>query len=229
VTELINMLNKMGARISIYAPMTLVIQGTSERFLQPITYEIMPDRLEVGTLLLASAITQGEITLTNGCPDKLDVFLAKLDEMGHSVSINDNAIHFKATLNPRAVSFVTMPYPGFPTDLQPMMMAALACADGESVVTETVYDNRFLHVEHLNKMGADIKVQGHRAYIKGVDELYGTSVIATDIRASASLLLAGLKARGETVMSGVYHLKRGYQNIEEKLKKLGAKIGCNNS
>ncbi len=223
VLDLITILNKMGARITIQAPATLIIEGVSS--LNPVEHSIIPDRLEVATFLLAAAATRGQVYIKDAKPEILELVLAKLDEMGHSVSVIDNKdIHFKACQNPKAVSFITMPYPGFPTDIQPMMMAALAIAEGTSVIKETVYENRFLHVRELQKMGAQISLDGITATIKGVDELYGASVIATDIRASASLMIAGLGAQGTTMMSGIHHMRRGYQDIEKKLHILGAKI-----
>jgi UDP-N-acetylglucosamine 1-carboxyvinyltransferase len=223
VLDLITILNKMGARITIQAPATLIIEGVTS--LNPVEHSIIPDRLEVATLLLSAAATRGQIYIKDAKPEILELVLAKLDEMGHNVSIIDNAdIHFKACQNPKAVSFITMPYPGFPTDIQPMMMAALSIAEGTSVIKETVYENRFLHVRELQKMGAQISVDGIAATIKGVEELYGASVIATDIRASASLMIAGLGARGTTMISGIHHMRRGYQDIEKKLHVLGAKI-----
>lgn len=224
VLDLMNILNAMGARIAVQPPATLVIEGVQS--LNAVEYHIMPDRLEVATLLLAAAATRGQVSIPQADASVLELVLAKLDEMGHQVCIGDQAkgIYFKATPTPKAVNFVTMPYPGFPTDIQPMMMAALAIAEGTSVIKETVYENRFLHVRELQKMGAQITVDGITAQVKGVDKLYGASVIATDIRASACLMIAGLGASGTTMMSGVHHMRRGYQNIEHSLQRLGAKI-----
>ncbi len=224
VLDLISILRKMGAQISITVPATLEIQGVDR--LHPVEHTIMYDRLEAGSLLLAAAITGGQIYLPQAQWDILDVFLAKLQEMGHSVTAGSQGkgIKLVATQSPRAVSFKTSPYPGFPTDLQPLMMAAQCIAQGKSVIHETVYENRFLHIREFQKMGANIKVEGDRAYIVGVEELYGTHVIATDIRASCALVLAGLAAKGKTVMTGVNHWKRGYQALDKKLVALGAKI-----
>lgn len=221
VLDLMRVLQKMGASITLKPPMTIEIEGVMT--LQPVDHEIMPDRLEVGTLLVATAISGGTIILPQAQPDMMDVFLDKLADMGHTIS-TDRGITLKASVSPRAVSFKTMPYPGFPTDLQPPMMAALCVAQGTSTIHETVHDNRLLHVRELQKMGAQIMVHGTAATIRGVDALYGTSVIATDIRASAALVLAGLAARGITTMTGVHHLRRGYQELDKKLIKLGAKI-----
>ncbi len=221
VLDLIAVLKKMGAQITIEPPMNIVITGTMN--LKPIEHTIMYDRLEVGSLLLAAAITGGQVHLPQADPTVLDVFLLKLQEMGHRIS-TEQGIFFKATKTPRAVSFTTMPYPGFPTDLQPVMMAALCLAEGTSTVHETVYENRFLHVRELQKMGANITIEGSRAKIIGVEKLYGAHVIATDIRASCALVLAGLAAEGKTIMTGVHHFKRGYQAFEQKLAALGARI-----
>ena len=184
------------------------------------------DRLEAGALLLAAAITKGSITITNAVAQCMDVFLAKLEEMGHQIIIpaHGKGITLQATPEPYAVSFKTGPYPGFPTDLQAPMMAAQCLADGVSVVEETVFENRLLHARELRKMGADIKVEYNKAVVTGVDNLYGTSVIATDIRASCALALAGLVADGVTTMTGLHHWTRGYEGLEKKLSFLGARI-----
>ena len=157
-------------------------------------------------------------------PEHLDVFLFKLEEMGHIIKTYSNVITLKAAKYPRAVSFKTAPFPGFPTDLQAPMMVAQCLAEGTSVIEESVYENRLVHSLELQKMSAQIKLEGSRALITGVNELYGTDVIATDIRASAALVIAGLVAHGRTVISGVHHFKRGYDGLDEKLRKLGAKI-----
>ncbi len=224
VLDLIVILQKMGAQISILPPATIEIQGVTS--LRPVEHGIMFDRLEAGSLLLAVAITGGEIYLPQADATVLDVFLGKLQEMGHSVErgAQGQGIRLKATTSPRAVSFRTSPYPGFPTDLQAPMMAAQCLAQGTSVIHETVFENRFLHVRELQKMGAQIKIDGDRVRVYGVEELYGTLVIASDIRASCALVIAGLAAKGRTVMTGIHHWKRGYQALDQKLAHLGAKI-----
>ncbi len=224
VLDLISLLKKMGANINVLAPATIEIHGVST--LSPIEHDVMPDRLEAGSLLLAAAITGGEIIIPNAQPYYMDVFLLKLQEMGHNIAVGQDGkgIWLKATKKPQAVSFKTMPYPGFPTDLQAPMIAALCLASGTSVITETVFENRMLHVRELQKMGAQIVQDGTTAIIKGVDELYGTSVIASDIRAACALTIAGLAAVGKTTITGVHHLKRGYQDIDTKIKSLGGKI-----
>jgi UDP-N-acetylglucosamine 1-carboxyvinyltransferase len=221
VLDLIEVLNKMGAHIAVMPPATIEIEGVST--LSAVDHKIMYDRLEAGSLILAAAITGGEIELPHAPAWAMEVFLEKLIEMGHQVE-TDSGIRFKATPDPRAVSFKTMPYPGFPTDLQAPMMAALCLASGKSVVHETVFENRLLHVRELQKMGAQISIDGQTATIVGVEELYGAPVIASDIRASFALIIAGLVAQGRTTMTGVHHLKRGYDNMIEKLSLLGGTV-----
>ncbi|MFH1644306.1 MAG: UDP-N-acetylglucosamine 1-carboxyvinyltransferase [bacterium] len=223
VLDLIEVLKKMGADIDICVPATLKISGVNK--LNPIKHKVIPDRLEAGSLLLAAAVSGGQIYLPDANVNHLDVFLEKLREMGHEIEEDENkGIKFTATKNPQAVNFKTCPYPGFPTDLQAPMMTALCFADGVSVVEETVFENRLLHVKELNKLGAQITVEGNKATIRKVDEFYGTEVIATDIRAGCALLIAGLVANGETKITGVQHLKRGYDKLEKKLNTLGADI-----
>jgi UDP-N-acetylglucosamine 1-carboxyvinyltransferase len=224
VFNLIAVLQKMGAHITIVPPATIEIEGVKE--LQPVEYAIIPDRLEAGALLLAAAITGGDIWIPDAPAYALDVFLLKLEEMGHTIEIghNDIGVRLKATQSPKSVSFKTGPYPSFPTDLQAPMMAAQCLAQGTSIIEETVFENRLLHVRELEKMGAQIKIDGNKATIMGVEELYGSCVIATDIRASCALVLAGLAARGTTIMTGVQHWKRGYENLDKKLTELGAHV-----
>ena len=224
VMELITVLQKMGAKITIEPPATITIEGVTS--LQPIEHEVMPDRLEAGGLLLAAAVTGGIISLPNARYDHLDTFLAKLQEMGHTIEVgyNGSGITLIATDQPQGVSFRTGPYPGFPTDLQAPMTAALCLAEGKSFIHETVFENRFLHVRELQKMGAQISLEGDRAIVTGVEELFGTNVIASDIRASCALVLAGLAAKGKTVVTGIRHWRRGYEALEKKLEALGAQI-----
>lgn len=222
VLNLVEILQKMGALISIQAPATLIIDGVSE--LYPIEHEIIPDRLEAGALLCAAAITGGSIILQNVRADHMDVFLLKLQEMGHSITADTTTIHFKAHSDPAAVSFKTSSYPGFPTDMQAPMMSLQAVAQGKCTINETVFENRMLHVKELQKMGAQIVVDGSYAHITGVDALYGAYVIASDIRAACALVLAGLVAKGTTIMMGIHHWERGYDALEKKLAMLGASI-----
>ncbi len=224
VMDLIDVLQKMGAQIKIDAPATIIIEGVQD--LRPIEHAIIADRLEAGTLLAAVAATGGHAYLPHAPAYALDVFLLKLEEMGHEIEIGENevGIRLKASSNPKAVSFKTGPYPGFPTDLQAPMMMLQCIAEGESIIQETVFENRLVHARELQKMGAQIEVEHNTAKIKGVEELYGSQVIATDIRASAALVIAGLVADGTTIMTGIKHWKRGYEALEIKLAALGANI-----
>jgi UDP-N-acetylglucosamine 1-carboxyvinyltransferase len=224
VLDLIVVLNKMGARISIKAPATIEIEGVTD--LVPVEHAVIPDRLEAGSLLLAAAITGGDIYLPEINASMLDVFLLKLEQMGHSIEVglNGQGIRLRATDAPRAVSFKTGPFPGFPTDLQAPMMVAQCLADGQSIIEETVFENRLVHVRELTKMGAQITVEHNKAIVTGVDELFGTHVIASDIRSSCALVLAGFIAHGSTVVTGVQHWRRGYEALENKLAALGGSI-----
>jgi len=224
VFDLITCLKKMGAKITIEVPATIIIEGVE--ILHPIEHTIMFDRLEAGSLLIAAAATGGEITLSQACVDHLDIVLLKLEEMGHTIIVGDNGqgVYLKATKSPKAVSFKTGPFPGFPTDLQAPMMALQSVATGISVIEETVFENRFHHVHELNKMGASIRIDGNKAIVTGVECLYGTEVVATDIRASTALVIAGLGAQGTTTVYGLNHWKRGYEALDKKLQQLGASV-----
>lgn len=225
VLDLITVLQKMGARIDISIPATITITGVAS--LQAVDHTIMYDRLEAGALLVAGAITGGYVHLPQAPAHAMGMFLMKLQEMGHTILIHPSGtgVKIKATSNPRAVNIKTAPYPGFPTDLQAYSMAALTLAQGTSKVHETVYENRLIHARQLVEMGAQIDVTHYdTAIIRGVEELFGTHVIASDIRASCALVLAGLAATGTTTIAGVHHWKRGYQGLELKLRALGACI-----
>lgn len=225
VLDLVNVLKKMGAKIQVTAPATIEIEGVQE--LKPIEHAIINDRLEAGALLLSAAITGGEISLPQAPAFAMDVFLHKLMQMGHHIESGQNGIgvRLRATKEPKAVSFKTGPHPQFPTDLQAPMMAAQCVADGTSIIEETVFENRLMHVRELQKMGAELKViHDQKVVVTGVERLYGTSVIASDIRASCALMLAGLVAQGTTVMTGIDHWQRGYDDLETKLQLLGANI-----
>lgn len=224
VFDLIAVLQKMGASIKVLAPATIEIEGVET--LQPIIHTIIADRLEAGALLLAAAVTGGTVYVPDIHVSTLDVFLLKLQEMGHAIEVGEGGkgITLKATKNPRAVSFKTGPFPSFPTDLQAPMMAAQCLAQGVSIIEETVFENRFLQVRELEKMGAIIKVEYNKAIVTGVDQLFGTAVIASDIRGSCALVLAGLVAQGITTVSGIHHWYRGYESLDEKLAHLGARI-----
>lgn len=227
VLDLITVLCTMGAKITIHPPAMIEIEGVA--CLQPVEHAIIHDRLEAGALLMAAAITQGEIYLPHASATSLDIVLLKLQEMGHIITVgpHDRGIHLKGCVSPRAVSYKTGPFPGFPTDLQAPMMALQCLAQGTSIVEETVFENRLLHVGELRKMGAVIKVEHNTAVVTGVEKLYGANVIATDIRASCALVLAGMVADGVTVMTGVHHWLRGYDALDKKLQALGASIKVN--
>lgn len=224
VFDLIVALKKMGARIDVQAPATIIIEGVEQ--LYSIEHTIMFDRLEAGSLLMAAAITGGEIYLPQAHRDHLDIVLLKLQEMGHFITTSSDGvgIHLKATRSPQAVSFKTGPFPAFPTDLQAPMMALQCVAHGTGVIEETVFEDRFHHAHELKKMGAAISIEHNRAIVMGVNNLFGTQVVASDIRASMALVIAGLVAQGTTAVSGVHHWKRGYENGEKKLQRLGAAI-----
>jgi len=233
VLDLVDVLRKMGAKIEICDGMIIRIKGVDK--LNPINHSVIPDRLEAGALLLAACITKGQINLPTARADHMDIFIEKLREMGHEVTTGTNpsselgynmhqGITAKATKFPKAVSFKTGPYPGFPTDLQAPTMAALCIADGVSIVEETVFENRMMHGQELQKMGAQISIDRTHATIRGVEMLYGAEVIATDIRASCALVLAGLVAVSQTKITGIHHWRRGYEKLERKIKLLGGNI-----
>lgn len=222
VAELANVLNKMGACIKGGGTDCITIDGVDS--LQPVTHTIMPDRIEAGTFMIAAGMTKGDVLIKN-CPlQNLEMLDTKLREAGVGIKTEDGGVRVTGNSHLRSVDIKTLPYPGFPTDMQAQIMAMMSIASGLSVITETVFENRFMHVSELRRMGADIKIEGRNAIIKGRPYLNGAPVMATDLRASASLILAGLAAEGVTEISRVYHLDRGYEKIEEKLSKLGAKI-----
>lgn len=226
VLDVIAILQKMGAQIEIVSPAMIKITGVE--VLHPVVHEIIYDRLEAASLLIAGAITKGDIYLPQADAYAMELFLMKLEEMGHEIIVGKDGkgVRLKSTKNPQAVSFKTGPFPGFPTDLQALMMAAQVVASGSCDIVETVFENRFLHVAEMNKMGAKISASGHFAQLQGSnDQLQGADVIATDIRAACALSLLGLAAHGQTrVFNGVHHWKRGYETLDEKLQSLGAQI-----
>lgn len=222
IVDLANFLNKMGAKIKGAGTDTIEIIGIKE--LKGTDYSIIPDRIEAGTYMIASAITRGDVTLEGARLDHLEPLVTKLREIGVEVIENEGAIEIRAKRGIKAVDVKTLPYPGFPTDMQAQFMALMSITPGMSIITETVFENRFMHVSELARMGADIKIEGASAIVKGVKSLSGAPVMATDLRASAALILAGLIAQGKTEISRIYHLNRGYERIEEKLSNLGAKI-----
>ena len=223
VEDLANFLNTLGAKISGAGTSTLVIDGVSE--LSGGSYQVMPDRIETGTYLAAAAITRGRVKLKNTRPDLLESILTKLSETGAYIETGSDWISLDMKGNrPRAVDISTAPYPAFPTDMQAQFMAMNTIAEGTGIITENVFENRFMHVQELLRMGAQIALKGNSAICTGVDSLQGAPTMATDLRASASLVLAGLAAVGETIVDRIYHIDRGYECIEEKLSQLGARI-----
>ncbi|HCD37757.1 MAG TPA: UDP-N-acetylglucosamine 1-carboxyvinyltransferase [Candidatus Omnitrophica bacterium] len=222
VSELAHVLRKMGAKISGDGTERIEIEGVDK--LNPFEHIIMPDRIETGTFMLAAGITRGNITISNCVPAHSQTLILKLRETGIEVIEGDSWVRVISPEEIRATDVKTSPYPGFPTDMQAQFMALMCLSKGLSVITENVFENRFMHVSELLRMGTDIKIDGRSAIVRGVPFLSGAPVMATDLRASASLILAGLAARGETTVSRIYHIDRGYERIEEKLQKLGAKI-----
>ncbi|MGD8884531.1 MAG: UDP-N-acetylglucosamine 1-carboxyvinyltransferase [Gammaproteobacteria bacterium] len=223
VVDLANCLNKMGAKIEGAGSATITVEGVDN--LTGIEYAVLPDRIETGTYLIAGAISGGQVKLRNTRPDMLDAVLVKLEEAGASIETGDDWISLDMHGNrPRAVDIHTAPYPAFPTDMQAQFCALNAVADGASSITETVFENRFMHIQELQRMGADCRLEGNTVFIKGVKQLTAAPVMATDLRASASLVLAGLVAEGDTQVQRIYHIDRGYERIEEKLQQLGAII-----
>lgn len=223
VVDLANCLNKMGAKISGAGTDTIVIEGVER--LTGTHYDVLPDRIETGTYLVAAAMTGGSIRVRDTQPKLLDAVLYKLREAGAIIETGDDWITLDmGGKRPRAVDVHTAPYPAFPTDMQAQFTALNCIAEGVGVITETVFENRFMHVQEMQRMGADIRLEGNTAICSGVAQLTGAPVMATDLRASASLVLAGLVAKGSTVVDRIYHIDRGYENIEEKLAGLGAQI-----
>lgn len=222
VVFLAEMLNRMGADIQGAGTDMIVINGGKE--LKPVEMEIIPDRVETGTFMAAAAITGGHLKLTGCNPKDLDFVIQKLRECGCGITEGDDWIEVTGPKRPSPVNIETAPHPGFSTDMQAQMMAVMSVADGASLFTETIFENRYMHVAELRRMGADIILKDKNAFVKGVKSLSGAKVMATDLRASASLVIAGLAAKGTTELQRVYHLDRGYQRIEEKLQKVGADI-----
>lgn len=222
VVDLAECLNKMGAKIAGAGTDVITIEGVEK--LNGTNHNVVCDRIEAGTYMVAAAMAGGEVTLKNVRADLLDAVIDKLREAGAEVTVNGETITVKSDGKLKAVNVRTAPHPAFPTDMQAQFMAMNCIAEGVSTVTETIFENRFMHVQELQRLGADITVDGHTALVKGVSHLDGATVMATDLRASASLVLAGLVARDETVIERIYHLDRGYELLEEKLTALGAKV-----
>ena len=222
IEDLAAALNKMGARVEGAGADIVKIEGTRE--LHGLTHRVIPDRIEAGSFMVAGALTRGDVLVRGVRPDHLDAFLLKLKESGVECAMEPHSVRIKGSGRVKGVDITTLPYPGFPTDLQAQMMVLMAVADGVSVITENIFENRFMHAQELDRMGADIRLEGSRAVVRGVVQLSGAPVMATDLRASVSLILAGLVAGGTTEIARVYHLDRGYEHIEKKLSALGADI-----
>jgi UDP-N-acetylglucosamine 1-carboxyvinyltransferase len=222
VVDLAQCLNAMGARIAGAGSDVITIEGVEQ--LHGASHRVMPDRIETGTFLVAAAMAGGSIVLEGARIDALDAVIDKLRETGTQLATDGECVRIEANGRPRAVSVRTAPYPGFPTDMQAQFMALNAVAEGTARVTETIFENRFMHAQELKRMGADIEVEGNTAVVSGREALDGATVMATDLRASACLVLAGLVARGQTVVDRIYHLDRGYEQLEAKLAALGAHI-----
>ena len=222
VVDLANCLTAMGAQITGAGSDVIRIRGVAR--LHAATHRIMPDRIETGTYLCAAAATGGQVRLTGTEAGSLDAVIEKLSDAGCKVTVESAAIHLVAPQRLHSVDIRTAPYPGFPTDMQAQFMAINAVADGVAVIRETIFENRFMHAVELSRLGADIKIDGNTAVVRGVAKLDGATVMATDLRASASLVIAGLVAQGETLIERIYHLDRGYQQLEQKLSALGARV-----
>ncbi len=222
VVDLAEFLIKMGAKIKGQGTPIIEIEGV--KYLHGASHTIIPDRIEAGTIMLAALITRGDIFITNVFYKHLGALIDRLEEAGASITKTENSIHMRYKKQLNAVNVNTLPYPGFPTDMQAQMMSLMSVTPGISVITEKIYPDRFMHVAELNRMGAHIQREGPHAIVEGQEELSGAPVMASDLRASACLVLAGLAAKGKTSVSRIYHLERGYENMEEKLEKLGAKI-----
>ncbi|MDY6790293.1 MAG: UDP-N-acetylglucosamine 1-carboxyvinyltransferase [Thermodesulfobacteriota bacterium] len=222
IIALADVLNKMGADIMGAGTSEMTIQGVSS--LKPVSVSIIPDRIEAGTFMVASALTGGDVTLTGCRYDHLEAVVHKLSLTGAEVTVDGNHIRVKGPDKIKSVDVKTLPYPGFPTDMQAQFMVLMSVAQGFSIISETIFENRFIHVSELRRMGAQIQVSGNSAVVQGVKKLSGAPVMASDLRASASLILAGLVAQGKTEVNRVYHLDRGYQSIEKKFAQLGAAV-----
>ena len=222
VVDLAECLIKMGANISGHGSDVITINGVAS--LHKAEHAVMPDRIETGTFLAAVTATGGDVRLTNTAPRTLDVVIEKLRDAGAVITTTDNEIHIVSNNRPEAVNLRTAPYPAFPTDMQAQFIALNTIANGTAIVTETIFENRFMHVQELVRLGAKIDIEGNTAIVKGMQKLTGATVMATDLRASACLVIAGLVADGETIVDRIYHLDRGYDHIEKKLVALGADI-----
>ena len=222
IVDLQNFLNRMGAKVRGAGSNIIKIEGVKQ--LKDVSYNIMPDRIEAGTLLCAAAITGGKIKLTKVNPDHIAPVLSKLEETGCKIDVKKDTIYLETNKRLRAVNIRTMPYPGFPTDMQAIFASLLCITTGTSIIVENIFENRYKYTQELQRMGAKIKIEGKTAIIKGTRKLYGSKVKATDLRGGASLVLAGLVAKGETEVDDIKYILRGYENLDEKLNSLGAKV-----
>lgn len=222
VVDLADCLNAMGAKIRGAGTPIIEIEGVDA--LHGARHHVLPDRIETGSFLVAALMTQGDVTVTNAAPHTQDIVLEKLREAGGKIEVGEDWIRASIDHRPKAVSVRTVPHPGFPTDMQAQFMALDCIAEGTGRITETIFENRFMHVPELQRLGADIAIDGHTAVVTGVKELSGATVMATDLRASASLVIAALVANGESIVDRIYHLDRGYDHMEKKLAALGAQI-----
>jgi UDP-N-acetylglucosamine 1-carboxyvinyltransferase len=222
IIDLSNFLNKMGANVRGAGTDTIRIEGVKE--LKGTRHEIIPDRIETGTYMIAAAITRGNVIIENIVPAHIKPIIAKLIEVGVDLEVGEDSVRVDGRNISNAVDLTTLPYPGFPTDMQAQFMALMTILEGTSVINETVFENRFMHISELVRLGADIRIEGHSAIVKGVKNLEGTEVVATDLRAGAALVLAALVAKGETHINSIYHIDRGYENFDEKLNNLGANV-----
>jgi UDP-N-acetylglucosamine 1-carboxyvinyltransferase len=224
VEELGRVLNKMGAEVDGAGTDVIHIRGEERGELAPFDHAIIPDRIEAGTYMVAAAATGGDVTLEGAELSDLDALVSKLRAVGVEIASEGQAVRVRRTGPLRRTNVTTAPHPGFPTDMQAQFLVLMCLAKGEAVITETVFENRFMHVPELQRMGASVALRGNTAVVQGVERLYGASVMATDLRASASLVIAGLVAEDETEVRRVYHLDRGYEHIEAKMSALGAQI-----
>ncbi len=222
ITDLAELLGTMGARVEGAGSDTITIHGVSR--LKPYKHRVVADRIEFGTFLVAGALAGEGLVVEGGVAEHQTALVDKLRDIGAGVEVSGSRVTLRRAGKPKAVDIVTAPYPGFPTDMQAQLMALLSVSEGASVITETIFENRFMHVPELSRMGAQVRVDGGKAFIHGVDKLSGTTVMATDLRASACLVLAGLVADGVTVVRRIYHLDRGYEQLEKKLQHVGARI-----
>ncbi|MCK8817337.1 UDP-N-acetylglucosamine 1-carboxyvinyltransferase [Natroniella sulfidigena] len=222
IIDLQNYLNRLGASIRGAGTNVIKVKGVQE--LQAVEYQVIPDRIEAGTFLVAAAITKGNVIIKDVIPEHIEPVIAKLNEAGIEMKVEHNQIEVIGKEDWKGINIKTLPYPGLPTDMQAQLMTFLSLAEDTSIITENIFENRLSHADELRRMGAKIRIEGNTAIVNGVDKLYGTNVRATDLRAGAALVLAGLAAEGETIIENIYHIDRGYEYLEDKLSNLGADI-----